>query len=109
MKSSEETKAPLEAASEDWGMLPWRKLERHVYRLQKRIYRASQRGNVQAVHRLQQLLMRSQAAHLLAVRRVTQDNRGKNTPGVDGVAKVEAAERLEMAKVIHPKNWNKRK
>lgn len=113
----EATKAPPGTVSEDWArpngkawaLLPWAKLERHVYRLQKRIYRASQRGNVQAVHRLQQLLMRSQAAQLLAVRRVTQDNRGKNTPGVDGVAKVEAAERLVMAKAIHPKNWNKRK
>ena len=113
----EATKAPPETVSEDWtqpngkawALVPWAKLERHVYRLQKRIYRASQRGNVQAVHRLQQLLMRSQAAQLLAVRRVTQDNRGKNTPGIDGVAKVEAAERLVMAKAIHPKNWNKRK
>ena len=28
-----------------WRELPWRKLEKHVYRMQKRIYRASQRGN----------------------------------------------------------------
>lgn len=117
MSTREATKAPPETVSEDWArpngkawaLLPWAKLERHVYRLQKRIYRASQRGNVQAVHRLQQLLMRSQAAQLLAVRRVTQDNRGKNTPGVDGVAAVQPAERLAMAKAIHPKNWNKRK
>jgi RNA-directed DNA polymerase len=27
-----------------WRELPWRKLEKHVYRIQKRIYRASQRG-----------------------------------------------------------------
>ena len=76
MSRSEETKAPLEPVSEDWSMLPWRKLERHVYRLQKRIYRASERGNVQAVHRLQQLLMRSRSAHLLAVRRVTSGQPG---------------------------------
>ena len=49
MSSSKETKAPPETVSEDWSLLPWRKLERHVYRLQKRIYRASERGNVQAV------------------------------------------------------------
>ena len=71
MSRSEETKAPLETMSEDWSLLPWRKLEQHVYRLQKRIYRASERGNVQAVHRVQQLLMRSRSAQLLAVRRVT--------------------------------------
>jgi N-terminal domain of reverse transcriptase len=27
--------------SEDWAQIPWRKLEQYVYRLQKRIYRAS--------------------------------------------------------------------
>ena len=37
MSRSEETKAPPAMASEDWAMLPWRKLERHVYRLQKRM------------------------------------------------------------------------
>ena len=41
MSRSEETKAPPETTSEDWALLPWRKLERHAYRLQKRIYRAS--------------------------------------------------------------------
>ena len=109
MKSSEETKAPLEAASEDWGMLPWRKLERHVYRLQKRIYRASERGNVQAVHRLQQLLTRSRSAHLLAVRRVSQDNHGKKTAGIDGVKSLTPAERLTLVETIHPKHQRKRK
>ena len=34
---------------------------------------------------MQRLLLRSTSAKLLAVRRVTQDNQGKNTPGVDGV------------------------
>jgi hypothetical protein len=37
MNRSKETKAPLEPVSEDWSLLPWRKLERHVYRLQKRM------------------------------------------------------------------------
>ncbi len=45
MSRSKETKAPLETTSEDWALLPWRKLERHVYRLQKRIFRAAERGN----------------------------------------------------------------
>lgn len=99
-----ETKAPAELPSEDWAQLPWRKLEQYVYRLQKRIYRASRRGNVQAVHRLEQLLMRSHAARLLAVRRVTQDNQGKKTAGVDGVANVPAALRPTLVAEIHPKN-----
>ena len=46
----------------DWARIPWRRLERVVYSLQTRIFRASERGNVQAVHSLQRLLMKSEAA-----------------------------------------------
>jgi RNA-directed DNA polymerase len=82
------TKLPVDAASESWRKLPWPKLEQDVYRIQKRIFRANQRGNTWAVHTLQKLLMKSRAARLLAVRRVTQDNQGKKTAGVDGVKAV---------------------
>lgn len=109
MSHREETKAPSEATSEDWASLPWRKLERQVYRLQKRIYRASERGNVQAVHRLQQLSMRSRSAQLLAVRRVTQDNQGKKTAGIDGVKSLTPTERLSLAEAIHPKHMKQAK
>lgn len=81
----------------EWEALPWRKLERVVFKLQKRIYRASRRGDRKAVRRLQRLLMTSQAAKLLAVRRVTQDNRGKKTAGVDGVKDLSASERPALA------------
>ncbi len=98
-------KSELDPESEAWRNLPWRKLEQHVYRIQKRIYRASQRGNQRAVHKLQKLLMKSEAARLLAVRRVTQDNQGKKTAGVDGVKALNPADRLVMAARIHPRNW----
>src|SRR5689334_2490636 len=104
-----ERKAPLEIASETWNEKPWRKLERHVYRIQKRIYQASQRNNVRTVQKLEKLLMKSNAARLLAVRRVTQDNQGKKTAGVDGIKAVQPAKRLIMAKQIHPKHWKRQK
>src|ERR1051326_845487 len=104
MSSREATKAPPTVVSEDWSMLPWRKLEQHVYRLQKRIYRASERGNVVAVHRLQHLLMRSRSAQLLAVRRVTQDNQGKKTAGVDGKTALTPKERLDLVPELHPQH-----
>lgn len=88
---------------EDWATIPWRKLERTVYRLQKRIYRAASRGNVRAVHSLQRLLIKSQAARCLAVRRVTQDNHGKHTAGVDGIKSVSPERRpLFVALLRHP-------
>src|SRR2546428_9382198 len=68
----------------DWKDLPWRTIERNVFKLQKRIYQASQRGDQSMVHKLQRLLMTSWSAKCLAVRRVTQDNQGKKTAGVDG-------------------------
>ncbi len=98
-------KQPLDPASEAWNKLPWRKLEKHCYRIQKRIYRASQRGNTRAVHKLQKLLTKSEAARLLAVRRVTQENQGKKTAGVDGIKSVKPQARLVMAAEIHPTRW----
>ncbi len=89
--------------SEAWNKIPWRKLERHCFRIQKRIFRASQRGNTRAGHKLQRLLVKSQSARLLAVRRVTQDNQGKKTAGIDGVKSVKPAERIVMANQIHPR------
>ena len=72
-------------ATYEWKQIPWRKLEIAVFKLQRRIYRASQAGDVRKVHQLQRLLLKSRAAQFLAVRRVTQDNQGKNTAGIDGI------------------------
>ncbi|HEY9638189.1 MAG TPA: group II intron reverse transcriptase/maturase [Coleofasciculaceae cyanobacterium] len=80
----------------EWRLINWRKLERRVYKLQKRIYRASQRGDVKAVRRLQKTLMKSWSARALAVRKVTQDNTGKKTAGVDGEKSLSPAARLKL-------------
>ena len=70
-----------------WEEIDWLKAERNTYKLQKRIYRASSRGDVRTVRRLQKLMTKSWYAKLLSVRRVTQDNTGKKTAGVDGVVR----------------------
>jgi RNA-directed DNA polymerase len=80
----------------EWHSINWRKLERNVYKLQKRIYQASARGDVKAYRRLQKTLMKSWSARALAVRRVTQDNQGKKTAGVDGVKSLTPKQRLEL-------------
>ena len=80
----------------EWRQINWRKLERSVYKLQKRIYRASQRGDVKAIRRLQKTLMKSWSARCLAVRRVTQDNSGKKTAGVDGLKSLTPKQRLAL-------------
>ncbi|MFU7500588.1 MAG: reverse transcriptase N-terminal domain-containing protein, partial [Candidatus Tisiphia sp.] len=80
-----------------WDTTPWRKLERFVFKLQKRIYRATKCNDIKKVHKLQILLLNSMSAKLLAVRRVTQDNRGKKTAGIDGKANLNKEERLQLA------------
>jgi RNA-directed DNA polymerase len=91
---------------EDWKRLPWKKFQRNVFRLQKRIYQASRRDDRQRVHNLQRLLLRSWSARCLAVRQVTQDNRGKHTPGVDGVASLTPQQRLRLAdRLRHLRLW----
>ncbi len=92
-------------ANQARNSLPWTLLEQQVVRMQKQISQACQRGDRQAVHTLQQQLMESEAARLLAVRRVTEENQGKHTAGVDGVKSLTPKERLAMASTIHPKNW----
>ncbi len=82
---------------DEWKHLPWKHFERQVFKLQTRIYRAKQRGNVTAVRKLQRLLVRSWSAKCLAVRRVTQDNRGKRTAGVDGVKSLPPPQRRTLA------------
>jgi RNA-directed DNA polymerase len=62
-----------------WNTIGWVKIERQVFKLQKRIYRAAKREDHRQIRRLQKLLLRSRAAKLLAVRKVTQDNQGKKT------------------------------
>ncbi len=84
----------------NWKDTPWKKFHRHVYRLQKRIFKASQRGDVGTMRRLQKLLMKSFAAKCLAVRRVTQDNQGKSTAGVDGVKTLTPKQRLELVATL---------
>ena len=83
-----------------WQDLPWKKIHRHVFRLQKRIDQATQREDVRTARKLQKLLVKSWYARLLAVRRISQDNRGKKTAGVDGVKLLTPAERWHLANVI---------
>ena len=98
--------ADVAIQTEDWRRLPWKQIQRNVYRLQKRIYQAARQGDWKRVHSLQRLLLRSWSARCLAVRRVTQDNRGKRTPGVDGVASLRPRQRLALVRRLrHLASW----
>jgi RNA-directed DNA polymerase len=71
-----------------------------VFKLQKRIYQASLSGDVAKVHKLQRLLLRSWYARLLALRRISQDNQGKHTAGIDGYKSLTPKQRLALAESL---------
>lgn len=79
-----------------WNTINWKKVEREVFRLQKRIFRASQSGNTKLVHNLQRLLIKSHFGKLLSTRKITQDNQGKKTAGIDGIKSLSPKQRLKM-------------
>ncbi|MGL5131225.1 MAG: reverse transcriptase domain-containing protein, partial [Planktothrix sp.] len=80
----------------EWKDLNWRKLEKVTFKLQKRIFRASERGDVKTVRKLQKTLINSWSAKCISVRRVTQDNQGKNTAGVDGIKSLTPKQRMSL-------------
>jgi RNA-directed DNA polymerase len=89
-----------EISEPTWSEVDWKKLERRVYKLQKRIYRASLRGDTKVVRKLQKTLLNSWSAKVLATRRVIQDNQGKKTAGIDGVKSVRPEKRITLAKSL---------
>jgi RNA-directed DNA polymerase len=78
-----------------------------VFKLQKRIFRASQAGNVKLVHRLQRLLTNSYYGKLWAIRKVTQDNQGKKTAGVDGIKSLGTKARIDLVNKLRPTGESK--
>jgi len=96
----EKPKSDSQSNTEGWKTINWRQAERYVFKLQKRIYAASRCGDIKRVRKLQKTLMRSWSNRVISVRRVTQDNTGKKTAGVDGVKSLSPAARFELVKQL---------
>ncbi|MCY7336019.1 MAG: reverse transcriptase N-terminal domain-containing protein [Chamaesiphon sp.] len=94
-------------ASELWKSFKWKKFQKTLFRLQRRVYKAVSVGDKRKARSLQKLIFKSQAARLLAIRQVTQLNSGKKTAGIDGKASGALEERLELAENLglNHTNW----
>ena len=79
-----------------WNFVHWDKVYEKVRSLQRRIAKAISEGKPGRAKALQWILTHSLAAKLLAVKRVTE-NKGKNTPGVDGVLWKTSKDKLKAA------------
>uniref|UniRef100_A0A1D9FXV8 Reverse transcriptase N-terminal domain-containing protein n=1 Tax=Moorena producens (strain JHB) TaxID=1454205 RepID=A0A1D9FXV8_MOOP1 len=93
--------------SDLWKSQKWKQLRRNLFRLQKRVYKAVQAGDLRNARSLQKLILKSRSAQLLAVRQVTQLNQGKRTAGVDGKSSLTYKERFEVLKILgsNAENW----
>src|SRR5436305_13523156 len=79
-----------------WDFVDWRKASRIVTNLRRRIFRAARANDQRRVRSLRKLMLRSRSNSLMSVRRVTQVNAGRNTPGVDKVLVKTPAARGEL-------------
>jgi len=80
----------------DWKSVNWKEVNEYVKKLRQRIFRAEQLGQYRKVRKFQRLMMRSRANLLLSIRKVTQENKGKRTAGVDGYKALTQTERENL-------------
>lgn len=82
----------------DWQSIDWNKAEDEVRRLRQRIFAASRKGDLKKVRNLQKLMIRSWSNAVVAVRRVSEINAGRKTPGVDGHTAMQDSSKAALAK-----------
>ena len=80
-----------------WKNVNWALVQKRVSRQQRRVYKANIEGNKSKVHALQRRIIGSLDARLLAVRRVTTENKGRNTAGVDGQKAISNDTKMKLA------------
>jgi RNA-directed DNA polymerase len=83
-----------------WDLVDWREANRIVTNLRQRIFRAARANDHRKVRSLQKLMLRCRSNILMSVRRVTQVNAGRNTPGVDKVLVKTPAARGELVDLL---------
>ena len=94
---------PLDEAAL-WSSIDWSGARRHVSRLQARIVKAVKAGRWHRVRSLQRLLVSSFSAKLLAVERICS-NRGRHTPGIDGVVLKTPKSKWQQAQKLNAKDY----
>lgn len=80
---------------DNWKSINWNSIKRFIITQQYEIYDLS--ANNTSCQNKQSELLDHGAAKLLALLRVTQENKGRNTPGVDGKSSRNIKDRIEFA------------
>lgn len=83
-----------------WELVDTQGAEQSVHRVQCKIYEHTRNNEVNEANKLQKRLLASYSARVTAVRIITEHNKGKSSPGVDGVASLSGKQKMELAQSI---------
>lgn len=90
----------------NWQTINWQKTKRRVRNLQQRIFRATTNGERNQARSLMKLMLRNYANLLLSVHKITQENKGKRTPGIDSRVALTPKARAQLVReLLRVKAW----
>lgn len=84
----------------NWSSIDWIQCYKKVKNLRHRIYRATKEKDWNKVRSLTKLMMRSQSNLLESVKKVTQDNKGRKTAGIDKKKALTSITREKLCKEL---------
>jgi RNA-directed DNA polymerase len=96
MKDKVQSDIGVKGQPKEWSDIEWKTVKKRVRNLRQRIYRATQSKQWNKVRSLMKLMLRSYSNLLTSVRKVTQENQGRKTPGIDGQTAITPQERVKL-------------
>ena len=94
------------AKTTEWHEVDWQRAYHNVRNLRRRIFKATESKDWRKVRNLQKLMLRSYSNVLLAVRKATQENKGRKTAGVDKILVKTPQKRGQMVDdIMNNQDW----
>ena len=81
-----------------WTKLNWTAIRVNIKTYQEEIIKSSRNGKKRKMHKLMKKLVKSEYAKLYAIYIVTQKNKGKFTPGIDGKIYLSPEDRMSLSR-----------
>jgi RNA-directed DNA polymerase len=93
--------------SQSWENLPWKKLYRHAFDLQCKIYLSMRTGDAKATLKLQQLLIQESSTHYIATKHILEFSIDNKLASVDKTSFLHSFDRMAFADQLSTaiKNW----
>ena len=90
-----------------WNSISWDSVTRHIFDLQEQIFRViKDKRDYRKARTLENLLLKSKSTLLFSVKKITEINKGRNTPGIDDRVISSDAERMALVYKLSGQNIN---